>query len=564
MKFIGLLILASSLAVPSVCPAQNLAGIKSGDPPPRVATSPVRADEIVVKIGSARIDPKESLKHLGLAIDTSNGTGWCLGRDRCDLILTNYHVAERSKSPLKIKGIRVLQTYEGTSPQDNDAVWEKAAAGFSIKLVPVRDIAIFRLEYPLRKMHGIPFSAQELSKGENVKIYGNPGGKKLTVASATFYAEAKDGILFFKVKPEDEKILIPGISGSLVVNEQNEAVGLVQGFADGNMAAVVPVWSLADFVKKVLLYRYQEIFPFSDQAIYRPDMLVPVDKAAQSAALASDIGPEDGLSPPPALPEEYLWYDLDKATSPVASGTFSSHVRIQEPPNVQALRKKAEGMVERISDLIAVGRERSMGGRSPEVAMQYRLRMLSGQQTFTMGDKELQALPCPKEIGIDLGIEWSDLPTMVGSNLKLRIEEVGDLVLRGWGSVMVFRYEGSPEDKVVQVTYCSDYGFHIHTKKTISVAVRGEVWTDDGLNILRITEELLVPPAMGWINEHSSVLYGWLESPKGERSLVPTNIFRRAEFTEDHQIYSTLCRITDYHRFAVSVVVGGELARPIN
>jgi hypothetical protein len=327
------------------------------------------------------------------------------------------------------------------------------------------------------------------------------------------------------------------------------------------LAAVVPVWSVADFAKKVHLDRL--IFPFSDRDIYRPDKsgLVPVDLVAESEALAKNIGPEDGLSPSPALPEEYLWFDLDKPTPPVVSGTFNSHVRIEELPNVQALRKKAEGMVERINDLIAVGSERSVGGRSPEVAKQYQLRMLSGQQTFTMGDKELKGLPCPIE-GVDLGTEWSDLPTMVGSNLKLRIQQVGDLVLPKWGSVIVFRYEGSPEDKVGQVRYC-DYGF-FHTEKTISVAVRGEVWTDENLNILRITQELSSPPKMGWINEHVSILYGWLESPKGVRNLVPTNIFRRSEFTEDHQIYSTVCRITDYHRFAVSVVLGDGNPSPIN
>jgi hypothetical protein len=68
---------------------------------------------------------------------------------------------------------------------------------------------------------------------------------------------------------------------------------------------------------------------------------------------------------------------------------------------------------------------------------------------------------------------------------------------------------------------------------------------------------------MGWLNIRSSVLYGWLESPNGERKLVPTNIFSRAELSDDHQIYSTLCRITDYHRFAVSVLVGNQIPEPI-
>jgi hypothetical protein len=215
-------------------------------------------------------------------------------------------------------------------------------------------------------------------------------------------------------------------------------------------------------------------------------------------------------------------------------------------------------MLERINDLIAVGEQRSMGGRTPEVTIQYRLRMLSGNQTFTMDGKELPQLPCPTGNGIGLSTAWADFPTMVGNSMNLRIQQVDDLALEGWGSVKVFRYEGTAEDKVAKIDYCTNYGFHIHTEKIISVPVRGEVWTDDALNILRITQELLAPPSMGWVNMRASVLYGWLESPRGERELVPTNIISRAELTDDHQVYSTLCRITDYHRFTVSVVVGDQ------
>ena len=571
MKCAALLILASVLilvllfASPNASPAQNSAAIAYGQLALKDKPSQFWPEQTVVKIATIRINPKESLKRIGLAIISSTATGWCLGQGRCDFILTNYHVAERVGSPLKIKGVKVLQTYEATSPQDEGAIWEKSPLGFSVKLVPVRDIAIFRLEVPLKGMYGIPFSPHQLSEGENVKIYGRPGGRKITVASATFDMEAKDGVLLFKVKPGDEKILIPGISGSLVVNERNEAVGLVQGIASDNMLAVVPVWSLAEFAKKIKLDRYQETFPFSDQALYRPDNseLVPVDLLAESQAFARDIGPEDGLSPPSAVPEEYLWFNLDKPTPRPAAAVVGAHLRIEEPPNVQALRQNAEDMVERINDLLAVGKQRSMGGRTPEVTTQYRLRMLSGHQTFTMDGKEVPQLPCPEGNGLGISTAWADFPTMVGDNLKLRIQQVDDLSLPGWGSVKVFRYEAAAEDKVAKIDYCTSFGFHIHTEKIVSVPVRGEVWTDDALNILRITQELLAPPAMGWLDLRSSVLYGWLDSPNGERKLVPTNIFSRGELTDDHQIYSTLCRITDYHRFAVSVLVGSQITQSI-
>jgi hypothetical protein len=569
MKWIALAILAAMVVSSSAHSAQNSTGIQSSHTSHEDGPSQFRADQVVVKIGKRHLDAKQSLKHAGLTIISDNGSGYCLGQGKCDLILTNYHVAERVGSPLEIGGVKVLQTYEATSAQDKGAVWEKSPLGFSVRLVPVRDMAVFRMERPLKRMHGISFSAAELREGENVRIYGHPSGGKLVMAEATYDGAAKDGLLFFRVKAGEERVLVPGLSGSLVVNEENEAVGLVQGIANGNLAAAVPVWSLADFIKKDQPDRYTEIFPSpAGGAIYRPDNseLVPVNFLAESEALAKDVDPKAGVSPPPVLPEEYLWYNLDRPTPPLVPDKVAgaaTHVRSAEPPNVQALRVNAEGMAESINDLIAVGTQRSIGGKTPEVKAQYQLRMVAGSQTFTMDGLEMRQLPCPKGNGFGLSSAWSDFPTMVGNNLKLRIQQVDDLLLPGWGAVKVFRYAGTAEDKVAKIDYCTDYGFGIHTEKIIPVPVTGEVWTDDSLHILRITQELLAPPSMGWLNLRSSVLYGWLETPAGERRLVPTNIVSRAELTDDHQIYSTLCRITDYHRFTVSVIVGGENPGPI-
>ncbi len=250
MKLAALLILALLFAAPSAYSAKDSSGADSGDLQRKDETFQFRPEEVVVKIGKRKIDAKDSLQHLGLSVLASDGSGYCFGQGKCDFIVTNYHVAERVGSPLEVNGVKVLQTYEATSPQDADAVWEKSPLGFSVKLAPIRDIAIFRMKHPLSGMHGLPFSTRELREGENVRIYGHPGGGRLTMAEAAFYREGLDGLLFFEVKAGQEKILGPGISGSLVVNEQNEAVGLVQGIANGNLAAVVPVWSLADFAKK--------------------------------------------------------------------------------------------------------------------------------------------------------------------------------------------------------------------------------------------------------------------------------------------------------------------------
>lgn len=569
MKRTEMLVFALLLAAPSAYPAGDSSETGSTLLPHKYETPQFRLNEVVVRIRKSHIDLKQSLKNAGLAVVFNSGTGYCFGKGKCDLILTNYHIAERVASPLKVNGIKVLQTYEATSPQDKGAVWEKSPLGFSVKLVPVNDIAILRLAHALKGMHGIPFSARELREGERVRIAGHPGGGKLTMAEATFYGQDRDGLLFFKVKAGEENVLAPGISGSLVVNEEDEAVGLVQGFANGNMAAAVPVWAVADFVRKVQPDRYSEMFSSLGEGMYRPTNaeFVPVDFVTESEALAREIGQKVGMSPAPALPEEYLWYGLDKSIPPLTSrivSNGSAHVRVAEPYNVQVLRENAQSMVEDINDLIAVGTQRSFGGKTPEATAQYQLRMVAGSQTWTMEGKEMDQLPCPKDNENGIGSDWSEFPNLLGNNLKVSIQQVDDLHLQGWGTVKVFRYEATAEDKVEQIKYCTNYGLGIRTEKIISVPVRGEVWTDDALNILRVTQESIAPPSMGWLDLRDSVLYGWLESPGGERRLVPTNIISRAELTDDHQVYSTICRITDYHRFSVSVVVGDQILRPMD
>lgn len=562
MKFIVWAIFASLLTLPTALSARDSIETKHGQLP-LAGPSEFKPQNVVVKITKRHIDPKESLKHGGLAVAFNTGTGYCLGKGQCSLILTNYHVAERVGTPLSVNGVKVLQTYEATSAQDKGAVWVKTAQGIPFKLVQIRDIAIFRMARPLKNKDGIQLSPEKLHEGESVKVYGFPGGKKLTTFAAAYLGQTKEGMLVFKTRPEDQKFLIPGMSGSLVVNEKNEAVGLVN-YGGNTVIQAVPVWSLAEFVKKSQPNRYSEIFLASnDKEIVRPDRseIAPVDVVPESLATNADIDPESGTSPPPALPEEYLSFDLDKPTPYLMPEVTGDHVRAEEPPNVQALRKHAEEMLDRINDLIAVATERYEGGRSPEITMQYRLRMVSGQQTFTMDGKELTERPCPKGTGINLGSEWSDFATMVGSNPKLRIQQARDLTLEGWGSVKVFRYEGTAEDNVKKINYCTDWGLGILTGKLISVPVRGEVWTDDALNILRITLDLLAPPDLGWIGLRTAILYGWLETQSGERELVPTNLFSRGELTDDHQVYSTACRITDYRRFTVNIVVGNQSGR---
>jgi len=57
----------------------------------------------------------------GVGAGFNAGTGFCLDV-KCEVIGTNYHVAVRSGTFLKIKGQRVIQRYLASGPQDEGAM----------------------------------------------------------------------------------------------------------------------------------------------------------------------------------------------------------------------------------------------------------------------------------------------------------------------------------------------------------------------------------------------------------------------------------------------------------
>ena len=547
--------------------AQKLTGAEAKETSTTNELPKFNSKEIVVKIVSQNIDLKESLKHFGLALNF--GTGYCFGQAKCDYILTNHHVADRAGSPLWINGVKVLRTYDATGPQDKDAVWTRSANGHLFKMAPVRDIAIYRLDHPIKGKHGIPFFPGQLQDGENLEVYGHPRGGKLLMIETTFFGEGGDGLLYLKAKAGNEVNVAPGISGSLVVNGRNQAVGLVQGISKNGIVAVVPVWSLADFVKSVLPSKYTETLSGEEIGkLYRPGdaTIVPIDFDSESEALAKEVGPEEGVSPRPVLSENCLWNGIDRTLDGVVGDFANSdhRTRIPESESVRTLRKNAEVMLEQTDDLLAVGTSSAFGGHDPEISIQYQLRMADGNEELIRDGKKIKRLFSSIDNGIGLEGGWSEFPRRIGSEVNLFIQQADDLVLPAWGMVKVFRYEGKTEDGVAQMEYDTYYLPGLHTTKVITVPIRGEVWTDENLNILRIHEELDAPPSKKWIKVHSSILYGWLDMQEGVRKLVPTAIIVTGERTDNHQRYTTLTRITNYHQFTVSVRIGGPGHDPAN
>jgi hypothetical protein len=89
-----------------------------------------------------------------------------------------------------------------------------------------------------------------------------------------------------------------------------------------------------------------------------------------------------------------------------------------------------------------------------------------------------------------------------------------------------------------------------------TVKCRGEVWTDENFNILRITQDDDLPASKTrWHKLHVAVIYGRLEEAAKEPRLLPTNVVLRAEFS-DGKTYWCKGAFTNYRMFTSSIKLG--------
>jgi hypothetical protein len=143
------------------------------------------------------------------------------------------------------------------------------------------------------------------------------------------------------------------------------------------------------------------------------------------------------------------------------------------------------------------------------------------------------------------GGEWSILPMLIGTELKLKLVQVQDASI-GSRIIKVFQYYGNVEDNVCEFEHISDY---ILFKRMWErpVSCDGEVWTDEDFNIIRISENEDLPPSAIWRNYRTVVTYGWLNKQGEPRTLVPLYIAGRAEFNGKRYWYRG--RFTNYQVF---------------
>jgi S1-C subfamily serine protease len=475
------------------------------------------------------------------------GTGFCLTAD-CGLVVTSYHVAALANLPPTVSGEKVGESDLATGPNDDGAVANRffdPSTGHAMKYAPIRDLAIFRMSRPLAKtgMHGIRFYSQQLEYGQVVDIFGFADDsapvlseRKLARFVCTFVRESSDGLLEFNCGlSQNGEPIGPGESGGIVVDRKTQqAVGVLEGVgtARDSIAIAIPVWSLASVVSKFQPEAYRDLF---SSELYRP---------------SSVSIPFEGINVEPVLPEAYV-PDPGDAASPLASvptGLLQS--RKEEPPEIQRLRTKAQELADGMENFIAV-QTLSQGGENTKVSRsQYEISVIDGHERFRQypeGNRELSSLPVPQSEGLVIGGEWAELPNLVGTKLGLKVWQANDRSENGH-NIKVFLYRGATEDHVCGFRTTTDFGLFQYTSIR-PLACSGEVWTDDDMNILGISEDL-VPSASAatWKNLHLVVAYGWLKEPGEPPKLVPTSELLQGELS--HKGYWCKAIFTNYREFS--------------
>jgi hypothetical protein len=451
-------------------------------------------------------------------LGTEFGTGFCIDSD-CRLIGTNYHFAANAW-PRRINGEKVVQRYLATGPDDEGATLNDVFSEHSLKYTLIRDLAIYELRHPIRNHHGLTFSLDDLDIGQQVDIYGYPKEfgpiRSLEQSHGEYRGTTRAGFLAFEYSG---KTIRGGASGGLVVDSKTrQVVGILSRAGQGTnghaVILAVPIDSLAEFVRKIQPWLAPSLFPSAK-------------RGAVSPAVA-DLYPR------------FVW--------PPATNTLQH--RPEEPAEVRLLRKKAQNLADSVPNFVAVQTYAWGSGENkvPVAEAAYEVQVLDGFQRFREypdGKEELQNVPFPPVNTVVVpGGEWSELPQIVGTQLNLKIHQAPDSVVNG-RTVKVFQYRADAEDAVCSFKSVRDFGF-FEASKIVTIPCYGEVWTDEQMNILRISQHLEL---LGkWKDYQSVVTYDWLRRTDDVPRLIPVTISTQAEFN-NKKVYWCHGNFTDYRVF---------------
>ena len=531
------LIVSSCLHVSG--PAQEILSGRSTIPP----SSKREQDfsEVVVPITSVKFTPEPKVGITGrlgpgFDMDAKFGTGFCLD-PACRFIVTNYHVAAITRVR-KIKGERIFQRYIATGPHDRDATWNTLANGVLLPYTVKRDLAIFELRHPLSHHHGLTLSLDEIEVGQEVYIYGYPKGiinpvRKLTRFPATFKGPTTSGLLGFEYQlPTDESIRKGGASGGIVVDRKTEKILGILSETTETMALAVPVQTLVDFVNKVEPFLAQQIF----------------STASGASPVSADLYPKFAPSP-------------DQNSQFVLAHSGELEHRPEEPAEVKELRERAQLLADSMRNFIAVQSfEWGSANKAPAALAKYEVRVIDGAQRFREYPDDKEELGKVEELDqvrfpplnawALASDEWSMLPTMVGTELQLKVHQAANAVV-GERLIKVFQYYASVEDNLCPFQPIVDFVF-FKLNKVVPVACYGEVWTDVDTNIIRISEHLELSEKLkvykGWEEYQIVVTYGWLKLVDEPPALVPLTIFTEGRYKKK-PVYWCRGQFTNYRVF---------------
>ncbi len=481
----------------------------------------LKKNSIPSSVGWMALVPK-----VAPAIEGDFGTGFCIDPE-CRLIGTNYHVAAIAR-PHKIKGEEVIQRYLATGPDDEGATLNDYQSERPLKYNLNRDLAIFELRHPIPHYRGIAFSLEDLELDQQVDIYAYPANpinpiRSLVRFHGAFKGTTTQGFLAFEYSRDNGKPIHGGASGGLVVDSKTQrVVGILSraglGKNGNEVALAVPSQSLADFVTKVQPWLAQNIFPTVKEQFISPTL--------------ADLYPK------------FQW--------PTSTGSLQH--RPEELSEIKGLRSKAQTLADSMRKFVAVQTfSWGQGGLAPTAMAEYEVQVLEGFQRFREypdGKKELQDVPFPPVNTVVVpGGQWSELPQMVGTDLHLKIHQAADTVVNG-RQIKVFQYAADAEDGVCIFKSVRDYGF-FETSKIVTIPCHGEVWTDEDMNILRISQHLEL--AGNWQDYQSVVNYGWIRLADNAPRLVPLTISTQAEFK--NKAYWCRGLFTNYHMFSIQTKI---------
>lgn len=482
---------------------------------------------------SNTVFPLTTMKFYGPVIRGEFGTGFCLD-PACRFIGTNYHVAIEAK-PKKIGGERVVREYLATSVDDEGAVLNLSASGeHPLKFTPARDLAIFELSHALRHHNGAQFTIENLEIGDEVEIYTYPKEginpfRSLRKFDAKFNGETASGLLVFGYDLSSGKRIRPGASGGIVVESRTQRiVGVLSSIATNGeaIALAVPIQSLVDFVSKVQPCLAQEIFP-----------------------------PTNGI------PENSA--DMLPKFLPPASSHSLEH-RHAEPPQVAMLRSNAQQLADSIRNFLAVQTFAwGSGNRPPAAEAAYEVRVADGYQQFRKypNGKRYQTDVPLADLNRDIstGGDWAGLPQMVGTQLGLKIHQADDAVMDN-RRLKVFQYWADREDALPECQFLTIADFELFSIKKVSTnACYGEVWTDEELNILRMSLHLEL---LGkWRDYQTVVTYGQVHLPDGTLRFVPITV--SAQATYNKKLYWCRGRFMNYKVFSIRTRMVAEQSRAL-